>query len=673
MLQGHIWKTGIVLGMLLGVLGWAAPPVAGQSGEEDAEDQWHYWEGNGNWYKVQRSLSVVTWDEASTHAQAIGAHLVTITSEEENNFVAALINSGEYWGAPDPYGSAPGPWMGGLQAEGASEPSGGWSWITGEEFSYTNWASGEPNNFPPSGANENRMLYWGPGDSRTGLWNDAREDYGGTYAYVMEISAVDCNENGTPDEEDVDAGTSQDCNGNKTPDECETDRDDDGLIDDCDNCPEYANPGQEDADKDEVGDECDLCPGKDDRPDCNENGQADCEEIANGTAADCDNNDVIDTCEITESTDPDGDNILSACDNCPLTSNPDQADADEDGVGDPCDECPGEDDKADEDGDGLVDCLDSDGDGVRNIDDNCPDVHNPDQEDSDGDGIGDACDEHEGEGEGPEEFDPDDTDGDGVPNEEDNCPDHDNPDQTDSDGDGVGDACDLCPGEDDTIDEDSDGWPDCFGSAEGIEGEEEEETEPDESGDDELPWPGSSAIFNDDGQEVTVTPTEPEGMTIRDLAVKLVSDYEKPPEGVTIGFGVVEFTIPDLTPAQKVVVTLNFDLDEGEIIESYYKYGPELDQVTAHWYDFAYDEKTDTGAVIDGNTVTLHLVDGLRGDDDLTANGEIVEPGAPVVAAATSSGGSSGSGAGGMCGAGMLMPLMCLFAGVVVVRRGRRR
>ena len=39
-----------------------------------------------------------------------------------------------------------------------------------------------------------------------------------------------------------------------------------------------------------------------------------------------------------------------------------------------------------------IDLQDSDGDGVADLDDNCPDVYNPDQEDSDGDGIGDACD-----------------------------------------------------------------------------------------------------------------------------------------------------------------------------------------------------------------------------------------------------------------------------------------
>jgi hypothetical protein len=41
---------------------------------------------------------------------------------------------------------------------------------------------------------------------------------------------------------------------------------------------------------------------------------------------------------------------------------------------------------------GAYERQDNDGDGVQDVDDNCPDVANPDQADGDGDGLGDACD-----------------------------------------------------------------------------------------------------------------------------------------------------------------------------------------------------------------------------------------------------------------------------------------
>ena len=66
-----------------------------------------------------------------------------------------------------------------------------------------------------------------------------------------------------------------------------------------------------------------------------------------------------------------------------------------------------------------------------------------------------------------------------------------------------------------------------------------------------------------------------------------------------------------------------------------------------------YDAVTGTGAVINGNVITLHFVDGERGDDDLLADGDIEDAGGPGFQAETTdsppetTGTPSGGGGGG--------------------------
>ncbi|ESO08066.1 hypothetical protein HELRODRAFT_75607, partial [Helobdella robusta] len=95
---------------------------------------------------------------------------------------------------------------------------------------------------------------------------------------------------------------------NAVGDECdsEIDRDDDGVIDDIDNCERIYNPDQANNDDDIYGDACDN--------------------------------------------DDDNDGIIDTEDNCPLVPNKDQMDSDGDGVGDVC--------KLDSDGDGIFDSED---------------------------------------------------------------------------------------------------------------------------------------------------------------------------------------------------------------------------------------------------------------------------------------------------------------------------
>ncbi len=152
--------------------------------------------------------------------------------------------------------------------------------------------------------------------------------------------------------------------------------------------------------------------------------------------------------------DRDGDGVPDANDNCPRTANPNQADRDRDGIGDACDRPQINIDEGIPDWQLDPDVLEPGDFNLPPIEDNCPNVRNPDQADQDNDGVGDACDncpqannpdqadrDNDGVGNVCDQPVPPDSDGDGIPDDQDNCPLVANPDQRDSDRDGIGDAC----------------------------------------------------------------------------------------------------------------------------------------------------------------------------------------------------------------------------------------
>ena len=124
-----------------------------------------------------------------------------------------------------------------------------------------------------------------------------------------------------------------------------------------------------------------------------------------------------------------------------------------------------------------------------------------------------------------------------------------------------------------------------------------------------------------------VTLASPNGTTLTNAQAKDNPSPGDSPSGVTFPCGFFDFTVNGLTPGGSTTVTLY--LPAGVAPNTYYKYGPTPGNIASHWYEFLYDGQT--GAVIVGNVITLHFVDGLRGDDDLTTDGIVIDQGGPGI------------------------------------------
>ncbi len=117
------------------------------------------WEAGGLRYSIVTNL--FTWKAAKADAERRGGHLVTITSEREQALVLSRSPNASYW-------------VGGTD----EVTEGSWKWITGEPFTYTNWAVNEPNHLPTENYLEARF-YDLPGSKL--FWNDNRDNVSQIY------------------------------------------------------------------------------------------------------------------------------------------------------------------------------------------------------------------------------------------------------------------------------------------------------------------------------------------------------------------------------------------------------------------------------------------------------------------------------------------------------------
>jgi hypothetical protein len=181
-----------------------ALPLVPQAHAQDAV-QWRVEDGgNGHWYRI--SASATTWATAAANANSVGAVLADIESEQEDVFIARL------WTVA---GLTDGAWAGGYQTNESCGPNCGWAWISGKAWSYTNWYTGEPNDF--SGPETRLELL--PVNSAP-KWYDAPDSPSYVRRSVLEWSA-DCNLDGIVDYGQCRDGTLPDFNGNNIPDCCE--------------------------------------------------------------------------------------------------------------------------------------------------------------------------------------------------------------------------------------------------------------------------------------------------------------------------------------------------------------------------------------------------------------------------------------------------------------------
>lgn len=141
---------------------------------------------NGHYYMLyQDSLA---WNEANLYCQQMGGHLLTVTSQDEQDFINSCLSANTnlknlYWiGLEEKVGE-------------------GWSWVTQEDYEYENWAIGEPNNdfsgtesvVQICGKDHNSFL--------AGQWNDSRYDGGAASFWRLSNTGFICEwegEIGTP-------------------------------------------------------------------------------------------------------------------------------------------------------------------------------------------------------------------------------------------------------------------------------------------------------------------------------------------------------------------------------------------------------------------------------------------------------------------------------------------
>ena len=94
------------------------------------------------------------------------------------------------------------------------------------------------------------------------------------------------------------------------------------------------------------------------------------------------------------------------------------------------------------------------------------------------------------------------------------------------------------------------------------------------------------------------------------------------PAGVAFPHGLFDFTLGACAPGSTITMTITYPAALSPHTR-YWKYGPTPSNATPHWYVIP--------GTVSGSIATFTIADGGLGDDDLTANGTIVDQGGPGI------------------------------------------
>jgi len=184
--------------------------LAGSAAAQDAV-QWRVEDGgNGHWYGRLTGTFPFDHSAISTAAQAIGAHLVALSSASEEQFVLERLGAG-------------------LLGLRAAQGSASFQWTNGEPLNYANWGTSSCSSgpYPNNGSGQQRFVFQShPECAGSQGFAPSWDDYfpselgSGIVGPSVEWSA-DCNADGVVDYGQIRDGELVDVNTNNIPDCCE--------------------------------------------------------------------------------------------------------------------------------------------------------------------------------------------------------------------------------------------------------------------------------------------------------------------------------------------------------------------------------------------------------------------------------------------------------------------